>query len=197
MKRSDDERAAAKHKIRTKVFEYACAHGIAALTLGNLAAHLGMSKSTLVAHFGSKERLLLFVLDEMRARFEDVVLRPCEGRQKLARAATLLEGHVAFSISAEGRLLECILLQEGLLAGVRRGAQEVERLFLRELADCLRASGAPDSDEDLEARVFEARGIVSAAAKAAVHDAVDADRRARSAVWRWLTPARRRPTDAT
>lgn len=50
--------------------------GLGALTIGQLAKRLGLSKSGLFAHFGSKESLQLAVLEEVVERFVHQVIRP-------------------------------------------------------------------------------------------------------------------------
>jgi AcrR family transcriptional regulator len=50
--------------------------GLGGLTIGELAAGTGLSKSGLYSHFGSKEALQLAVLDEAAERFTDAVVRP-------------------------------------------------------------------------------------------------------------------------
>ena len=50
--------------------------GLEGLTIGTLADATGMSKSGLFAHFGSREELLLAVLDHGQKEFVEVVLQP-------------------------------------------------------------------------------------------------------------------------
>lgn len=50
--------------------------GLEGLTIGRLATELGMSKSGLFAHFGSKEELQLATIDAAREIFIDEVIRP-------------------------------------------------------------------------------------------------------------------------
>ena len=50
--------------------------GLEGLTIGSLAEATGMSKSGLFAHFGSREDLLLAVLEHGQREFVDVVLQP-------------------------------------------------------------------------------------------------------------------------
>ncbi len=50
--------------------------GLEGLSIGSLATRLGMSKSGLFAHFGSKEDLQLQTLKQGQARFEKTVFRP-------------------------------------------------------------------------------------------------------------------------
>jgi AcrR family transcriptional regulator len=50
--------------------------GLQGLTIGTLADAIGMSKSGLFAHFGSREELLLAVLSHGQQEFFDVVMKP-------------------------------------------------------------------------------------------------------------------------
>jgi AcrR family transcriptional regulator len=50
--------------------------GLGGLTIGELATDLGVSKSGLFAHFGSKEELQVAVLGYAGERFEQAVLKP-------------------------------------------------------------------------------------------------------------------------
>ena len=50
--------------------------GLDGLTIGTLADATGLSKSGLFAHFGSREELLLAVLDHGQKEFVEVVLKP-------------------------------------------------------------------------------------------------------------------------
>ncbi len=55
---------------------HASAEGFEALTIGVLADKIGMSKSGLFAHFGSKEDLQIATLEEAVRRFNDVAVIP-------------------------------------------------------------------------------------------------------------------------
>ena len=55
---------------------HASAEGFEALTIGVLADKIGMSKSGLFAHFGSKEDLQIATLDEAARRFNEVAVIP-------------------------------------------------------------------------------------------------------------------------
>lgn len=50
--------------------------GLEGLSIGKLAAEVGMSKSGLFAHFASKENLQVAVLEEAAARFVSMVVSP-------------------------------------------------------------------------------------------------------------------------
>ncbi len=65
-----------RERIVDMALERASIEGLNALSIGELARAVGMSKSGLFAHFGSKEALQLAVLDAMLKRFGDNVWRP-------------------------------------------------------------------------------------------------------------------------
>ena len=48
--------------------------GLEGISIGNLAAHIGMSKSGLYAHFGSKEELQLATVDTVLVRPDPVAV---------------------------------------------------------------------------------------------------------------------------
>jgi AcrR family transcriptional regulator len=56
--------------------------GLEGLTIGTLAEATGMSKSGLFAHFGSREELLLKVLDHGQNEFVGVVVKPALERPR-------------------------------------------------------------------------------------------------------------------
>ena len=67
-----------RQQILAVAADVASADGLEGLTIGSLAKVLGMSKSGLYAHFGSKEELQLAVVDLARQRFEAEVLPAVE-----------------------------------------------------------------------------------------------------------------------
>ena len=62
--------------ILERAVDLASLEGLEGLTIGRLADDIGMSKSGLFAHFGSKEDLQLAAIQAARERFLDEVLRP-------------------------------------------------------------------------------------------------------------------------
>lgn len=68
--------AETRERILDRAFRLASRDGLEGLSIGGLAAELGLSKSGLFAHFGSKEDLQIEVLKLAASRFEEVVLRP-------------------------------------------------------------------------------------------------------------------------
>lgn len=67
-----------RHAILQLAMQTASAEGLEGLSLGRLAAEIGMSKSGLFAHFRSKEDLQLAVIDAARALFIQEVILPAE-----------------------------------------------------------------------------------------------------------------------
>ncbi len=59
-----------------RAYAIACANGLEGLSIAPLAEAVGMSKSGVFAHFGSREGLQLAVLEEAAGRFIDSVLIP-------------------------------------------------------------------------------------------------------------------------
>ena len=56
--------------------DLASVDGLEGLSIGRLATELGMSKSGLFAHFGSKEELQLATIEEARQRYAQEVIEP-------------------------------------------------------------------------------------------------------------------------
>ena len=72
--RADGERTRAA--ILRAAASLATVDGLEGLSIGNLAAAIGMSKSGLYAHFGSKQELQLATVEAADLIFQDVVVRP-------------------------------------------------------------------------------------------------------------------------
>jgi AcrR family transcriptional regulator len=65
-----------KQAILTRAFELATVVGVSGLTIGRLAEEMGLSKSGLFAHFGSKEALEVAVVEEASRQFVQDVMVP-------------------------------------------------------------------------------------------------------------------------
>ena len=74
--RSDGERSRAA--ILREAARLATVEGLDGLSLARLAAAVGMSKSGLFAHFGSKEELQLATIDAASAIFDELVIQPAD-----------------------------------------------------------------------------------------------------------------------
>ena len=89
-RRSDGERSRAA--ILREAARLATVEGLDGLSLTRLAGAVGMSKSGLFAHFGSKEDLQLATIDAARRRFVEHVVRPSRHLPRgRARLEALLE----------------------------------------------------------------------------------------------------------
>ncbi len=78
--------------------------GLEGLTIGRLAADLGLSKSGLFAHFHSKEALQIQVLDAAAERFVEEVVRPAVKHPRgEPRMAALFDNWLAWTKTSSGR----------------------------------------------------------------------------------------------
>jgi len=153
--------------ILRSAFEIVCIYGFAGVTLGNLARHIGMSKSGLFAHFKSIEQLHRELIDHIGDVFRLEVVSPAldapEGLPRLeatvsnwliwaSRPTTLggsplLAGFFEFD-DREGSIRDSLLKQAvGWCT------------YLRQLADHAVALGDFRKDLDCEQFVFELCGI--------------------------------------
>jgi AcrR family transcriptional regulator len=76
--------------------------GLEGLTIGSLAEATGLSKSGLFAHFGSREELLLAVLEYGQREFTEVVLKPALQKPRgIARLRAMFINWLDWTQSAE------------------------------------------------------------------------------------------------
>ncbi len=71
--------AATRGAILRVAADMASVDGLEGLSIGRLATELGMSKSGLFAHFGSKEELQLATIEDARDRYDREVIAPTLG----------------------------------------------------------------------------------------------------------------------
>ena len=77
--------------------DIASVDGLEGLSIGQLAKTLGMSKSGLFAHFGSKEGLQLATIEEARQRYVAEVIRPALAAGKgIVRLRALCEAFISY-----------------------------------------------------------------------------------------------------
>jgi AcrR family transcriptional regulator len=96
-----DGRRARGARTRAQILERAAnlasIEGLEGLTIGRLATELGMSKSGLFAHFGSKEELQLATIDAAREIFAREVVAPARAADRgLPRLEALLEAKLRY-----------------------------------------------------------------------------------------------------
>src|SRR5262245_649865 len=81
-----------RHAILDAAARLATTHGLEELSIGQLAQHIGMSKSGLYAHFKSKEELELATIAAAAEVFENDVIRRVPGTVRgTARVMALSE----------------------------------------------------------------------------------------------------------
>jgi AcrR family transcriptional regulator len=88
-----------RQRILEQAFRQASRDGLDGISIGGLASELGLSKSGLLAHFGSKEDLQIAVLQAAAQRFEHQVMRPAfqapRGEPRIRRLFELWVGWLA------------------------------------------------------------------------------------------------------
>src|SRR3954465_308067 len=118
-RRADGERT--RGAILRTAASLASVEGLEGLSIGNLAAATGISKSGLYAHFGSKQELQLATVGEAERILDAEVIQPALGaRPGLAQLAALCE---AFFIYLERRVFPggCFFAAAALEMGTRPG----------------------------------------------------------------------------
>ena len=86
-----------RRSILDRGLRIAAAEGLAAATIGTLATALGMSKSGVFAHFGSKEALDAALVDAAHANFQMEVWTPAQAAPAgVARLVALCEGFLLY-----------------------------------------------------------------------------------------------------
>ena len=93
--RTDGERT--RGTILRAAASLATVEGLKELSIGNLAAAIGMSKSGLYAHFGSKEELQLATVAEAERILTDEVIQPALAAEPgLAQLAAVCEAFFSY-----------------------------------------------------------------------------------------------------
>lgn len=97
MSKGDDTRS----MILDRAIRMASRTGLEALTIGELSSEVGLSKSGLFAHFGSKENLQLAVVQAAASVFTDQVVRPAfRAPRGEPRIRALVENWLAWTHSS-------------------------------------------------------------------------------------------------
>ena len=159
--RSDGERS--RQTILRAAANLATVEGLEGLSIGNLAAHIGMSKSGLYAHFGSKEELQLATVDTAGKILAAEVLEPTETiADPLERLQALLErflGYVERGVFQGGCFFASAEAEFGNRPGAVRdkikAAQQEWRGGLEGLIRAAQAAGSLDPSDDATQLAFE------------------------------------------
>jgi AcrR family transcriptional regulator len=160
-RRSDGERSRAA--ILREAARLATVEGLDGLSLARLADAVGMSKSGLFAHFGSKEELQLATIDAASAIFNELVIEPAAevaaGLPRLRAYVDRFVEHVEKSVFPGGCFFVSAVGELGTHPGpVRDGAMAFSQHWLALLAEqvaAAQAAGELDPDVDPAQVAFE------------------------------------------
>lgn len=160
-RRSDGERS--RNAILHEAAQLATVEGLAGLSIGRLAEAVGMSKSGLFAHFGSKEELQLATIETATALFAEQVIEPAsaapDGLERLRRLAEGFLRHVEGGVFPGGCFFASVAAEMDTHPGpVRDLAVRVVDDWLGRLEAAVReaqAEGAIDPAEDAGQLAFE------------------------------------------
>lgn len=158
---------ATRARIVQRALELAARLGLEGLSIGLLAQDLGLSKSGLFAHFGSKEQLQLDVLDLAAELFREAVFdaawRGASGEAKLARLFENILGWVAARGVPGGDIyLAGAFEWDDVPGAVRQRVVDWFEKFKASLARAVHAAveqGALRPDVDAELFAFQLHGI--------------------------------------
>jgi AcrR family transcriptional regulator len=160
-RRSDGERS--RNAILREAAQLATVEGIAGLSIGRLAESVGMSKSGLFAHFGSKEELQLATIDAANALFSEHVIDPAiaapTGLERLQGLLDEFLAHVEGDVFTGGCFFASVAAEMDTRPGpVRDRAVQVVGEWGRHLETAIRdaqAEGAIEETEDPLQLAFE------------------------------------------
>jgi len=189
---------ATRRAILGRAMQIASVEGLEGLSLGRLADELGMSKSGLFAHFGSKEELQLATLRAGRAVFARAVIAPAEdvpeGIERLTVFTRAWLEYIEAELFAGGCLFVTAASEfDDRPGAVRDKVAEIMGEWLAVLAEQAQIAsdlGQLRADEDPAALVWELHAFELALNwDFRLNRAADAGDRARAATHRRLRAA--------
>jgi AcrR family transcriptional regulator len=147
-----------------RAVDVASTDGLEGLTIGRLAAELGISKSGLFGHFGSKEELQLATFDEAARRFIAKVVKPAlshpEGGPRLRALCERYVAYVERPVFPGGCFLATASIEfDGRPGPVRDRIRDGVAAWLGELERQARLAGDPDPAQ----LAFEVHALVQGA----------------------------------
>lgn len=175
-----------REAILERAVEVASEEGLEGLTIGRLSTELGLSKSGLFGHFGSKEELQLATVDAAAAVFVREVIEPAlaepEGAPRLSAYLDRYVGYLEREVFSGGCFFAAASVEfDGRPGPVRDKLRDGYRALLEELARQARIAGVADPEQ----LAFEAHALVQGAnARYQLLDNTDAFARARRALER-------------
>jgi len=167
--RADGERT--RGAILRAATALATVDGLEGLSIGNLAAAIGMSKSGLYAHFGSKQELQLATVDEAERIFDTEVVQPAlaarPGVGQLAATCEAFLDYVERRVFPGGCFFAATALEMGTRPGpVRDRVAAIQSGFaamLRGFAATAIERHELPAREDPDLLAFELHGVLLAA----------------------------------
>jgi AcrR family transcriptional regulator len=196
-RRSDGERS--RTAILQAAARLATIEGIDGLSIAGVADAVGMSKSGLFAHFGSKEELQLATVERANEIFDELVIDPAknapDGIERLRRLADGYLDYIEADTFPGGCFFASVLSEVDMRPGpVRDQLTDFLGRWLGELEGAVRDAqreGAIDPGEEPAQLVFEIEAaILLANAQYVVFRTSEPIVRARRSVERRLTAAR-------
>lgn len=175
--RADGERT--RGTILRAAASLATVEGLDGLSIGNLADAIGMSKSGLYAHFGSKEELQMATVAEAERILNDEVIQPAlaarPGVAQLATACEAFFGYVERRVFPGGCFFAATSLEMGARPGpVRDRLAAIQSDFtalLRSFAITALAQHELPAGEDPDRLAFELHAVLLGAdTKFILHD---------------------------
>jgi AcrR family transcriptional regulator len=164
-RRSDGERS--RRTILDAAAKLATTEGLEGLSIGRLADHIGMSKSGLYAHFGSKEELQLATVDYAGEIFTaDVTAPAAQASTPLARVEALAErflSHVERRVFPGGCFFASAAAEFDTRPGaVRESVAAYQKDWMRGLVEAVAEAQAAGElrAEDPEQVAFELNGYL-------------------------------------
>jgi AcrR family transcriptional regulator len=172
--RIDEPRASKGQASRATILltaaKLATTRGLDGLSIGELAAAVGMSKSGLYAHFKSKEELELATIETAAAIFDREVLQPGArshaGAERLGALVDAFLSHVERRVFPGGCFFAAVASELDTRPGPARDliVQVVDR-WLTLLRQCIldaQASGKIDPHADVAQAAFEIQAMLLA-----------------------------------
>ena len=155
--------------LRTAV-RLATTRGLDGLSIGDLAAEVGMSKSGLYAHFKSKEELELATIETAAAIFESEVLRPAArahaGTERLGALVDSFLSHLERRVFPGGCFFAAVAAELDTRPGPARDrVVQVLDQWQSLLRQCIldaQAAGEFDPKADVAQAAFEVQGMLLA-----------------------------------
>ncbi len=197
--RSDGERSRAA--ILREAAKLATVEGIGGLSIGRLAGAVGMSKSGLFAHFGSKEELQLATIEAATAVFREQVIDPAlaapSGIERLVQLAESFLRHVEGGIYPGGCFFASVAAEmdthPGPVCDLAVQASEEWLGLLEAAASDARSEGAIDAGENPAQLAFEIDGylLMANALFVVTQEPDPLDRARRALEWRLAAAAAR------